>query len=409
MSRSHIVKLFALRMILPAICVLTLSIAGAATCSAQEKGAPDDARTKRAAELDAKVAAVKDQFKALKAKLTDASAQAKTNVSAELDVASRDLAKAYDEREAAYEARVLKWAESLDAKWNELEDQGALTKAEAVKKLAELRQSWNASYEQLRQSNQERVEHYREELTSIEKQVAEASDELNAEWIARRTAARKQYEATAASMRDSYQESIASLEKEIDRLHAGAKKASDENKAKFAAMADSLSAQMNVLHQELQTSYRETADKADRYLDQTKAKIAKADAEVKSRIQEEADQVSAAVCELNAEMAARCELYHESLDQQLTSLRERAATAKGKAKKRLGKLETELRSESEKAGVELEHAYASYVAALNADSDHLKERLSDVDDKTRGKMVEAIEQRQADLETAKQKLQKAKG
>ena len=241
--------------------------AGIGTCSAQD-ATTADTQADRAEKLDAKLSAVKDQFRSLKAKLTDASAQAKTNLSAELEVASRDLAKAFEEREAAYEISIQKFAESLDAKWKELEEQGELTTAEAAEKLDRLRQSWNESYEQLRQSNQERVEHYRSELTAIEKQVTEASNELNEEWIARRTAARKQYEATAASMRESYQESIVSLEKEIDRLRTGATKASDENNAKFAAMADSLSGQMNVLHQELQTSYRETAEKADRYLDQ---------------------------------------------------------------------------------------------------------------------------------------------
>ncbi len=64
---------------------------------------------------------------------------------------------------------------------------------------------------------------------------------------------------------------------------------------------------------------------------------------------------------------------------------------------------------NEKANAELEHAYASYVAALNADMDHMKKRLSDVDEKTRNAMVKAIERRQASLDETKQKLQKAKG
>jgi hypothetical protein len=133
MSRFHTLKSLALQMILPAICAMALTVAGPATCSADEKGPPDDARAKRAAELDAKVAAVKDQFDALKAKLTDASAQAKANLSAELDVASRDLSTAYDERETAFEESIKEWSESLDAKWKELGEQGQLTKADAAK------------------------------------------------------------------------------------------------------------------------------------------------------------------------------------------------------------------------------------------------------------------------------------
>jgi hypothetical protein len=404
MSRLQKMKSLAIKMLLPAPCAMALAVAGTATCLADEKEAPNEARAERAAELDTKVAVVKKQFDALKTKLTDASEQAKANLTAELDTASSDLAKAYDERETVFEDRISKWSESLDAKWKELEQQGQLTKAEAARKLAELRQSWTASYEQLRQSHQERVEHYREELTSIEKQVATTADALNAEWIARRTAARKKYEETAAAMRESYRESIASLQKEIDRLRAGAKQAGDENKAKFAALADSLSEQMNVLHQELQTSFRETADKANRYLAQTEAKLAKAGAEVKGKIQEETEQVSNAACELNAEMAACCEQYHQSLDQQLAFVNERAATAKGKAKKQLSELETDLRIQSETASRQVDEAYASYVAALNRVIDHMKERLSDANEKTRAKMVEVIERRQAELETAKQKL-----
>ena len=137
--------------------------------------------------------------------------------------------------------------------------------------------------------------------------------------------------------------------------------------------------------------------------------MAKADADLKSEIQEEADQVSAAVCELNSEMAACCEQYGESLAQQLASLKERAVTAKGESKEKLANMEMDLRIENEKANAELEHAYASYVAALNADMDHMKKRLSDVDEKTRNAMVKAIERRQASLDETKQKLQKAKG
>jgi hypothetical protein len=209
-------------------------------------------------------------------------------------------------------------------------------------------------------------------------------------------------------MRDSYENAIVSLQEEIDRLRASAKQASDKNKAKFAALADSLSEQMNALHQELQTSYRDTAEKANRYLDQTRAKLATAGAEVKSQIQEEADQVSASACELNGEFAACCEQYRESLGQQLMSVKQRAATAEGEAKQRLSEMEINLRAQVDKAGQQVAEAYASYVAALNRDIDHMKVRLSDADEKTRAKMVEAIERRQADLETAKQKLQKAK-
>ena len=115
--------------------------------------------------------------------------------------------------------------------------------------------------------------------------------------------------------------------------------------------------------------------------------------------------MSAAACELNAEMVACCEQYRDSLDQQLASIQARAANAKDSTKKKLDKMETELRSEREKAGVELKHAYASYAAALNADMDHMKTRLTDFDEKARVKMVDAIEAHQANLERVKRKLQ----
>lgn len=407
MPRFHTSKFFVWRRTVLA-CALTIVVASTVTCSADEKGNPDDSRTQRAADLDAKVASVKDQFDLLKSKLTEASAQAKENLRAELEVATNDLATAYGEREVALEDGIKKLSASLDAKWKELEQEGQLTKAEAARKLDELRQSWNSSYAQLRQSQQERVTHYRNELAAIEEQVATASDELNADWIVGRAAARQRYEETSAAMRESYVESIASLEIEIDRLRAGARKASDENKSKFIALADSLLEQTNTLHQELQKSYQETAEKANRYLDQTYAKLATAGAEAKKQIRLEAEQVSAKACELNGEFAAGSEHYRESLGQQLDSVQRRAAIAKGEAKERLTKMEVRLRAQIDRASEQVSRAYASYVAALTSDIDHLKVRLSAADETSRAKIVEQIDRRQKDLERVKQQLQQAK-
>lgn len=404
MSRLHNLKSTSVPKILLAICVTAFVVGGSAICTADDTNAANDARATRRAELDAKVGAVLDQFKVFRSRLDEASDQAKTNLGVELDAAARELAKAFDEREAELEMSLSRWSKTLDATWKEFEEQGQITRVEAASALEEMRQAWNSSYKQLRSSHQEQVEHYRNELTLIEDQVAAAADDLNEEWIGRRRDARKRYEETATSMRASYQESIASLEKEIARLRAGANKASEQNREKFVALADSLSEQTNLLHQELLASYRDTADKADRYLVQTKAKLVNASDDVKSQVQIEADQVSAAVCELNSEMAAHSEQYRDSLDQQLMSVKQRAANAEGNARQSLAEKESELREQSEEASQQLAQAYASYLAALKADIDHMKARLSDADAITKEAMIKAIEQHQEDLKTAKQKL-----
>jgi uncharacterized coiled-coil DUF342 family protein len=72
--------------------------------------------------LDEKVDELFEQFNVLKSKLKEASDQAATNLGAELDEVGRELAKAYNEREAAFRATAAQWSESIDAAWEELRD-----------------------------------------------------------------------------------------------------------------------------------------------------------------------------------------------------------------------------------------------------------------------------------------------
>jgi exonuclease VII small subunit len=52
-------------------------------------------------------------------------------------------------------------------------------------------------------------------------------------------------------------------------------------------------------------------------------------------------------------------------------------------------------------------AYEAYIAALEEEIKSMETRMADADERARGRMIQAIERSQAELEKAKRKLQEA--
>jgi hypothetical protein len=288
--------------------------------------------------------------------------------------------------------------------WADLEGSGGAVVAEAVLDLDVAVQAWIASYKILRRAHGEEVQHYRDELNTIEEQINAANTAITDEALSARTDARNRYEVEAKAMRDVYGQSIDSLADETVRLQTRANDAGDKTKARYVVLIDSLMRERNVLYQEWQETLQETIEKGIGYIKQSKARMVAANEELKSRLQAEVDHVSASVCQLELEMVACCVAYRDSLDAQMESVNQRALKATGEAKQQLANSEAELQSERAAAEQRAEIAHAAYVETASNEINRIKQKLTVADAQTRDTLVKTIERLQAGLERMRQKL-----
>ena len=89
-----------------------------------------------------------------------------------------------------------------------------------------------------------------------------------------------------------------------------------------------------------------------------------------------------------------------------SAVQARAEFKAGAAKARMNEVAAELQDKRDEAEVKMRVAYESYVSATNAEIDAIKAKMANADEQARAKLVELIEERQAQLEELKRELQK---
>lgn len=390
--------------------IVALVSSGLSTATAQSDGdrradsSKRAARAGRARQMEGKLDALRKEFKQLGSRLKDVSDQAGANARAEWRMARRDLKQMEGDLQAEYEDGVAELSQALAEAWQTFEK----GKAEAAEDIAATRAEWEAWTARLRSQYHASVEQLRVEINELDKQAQAAAKEEREKYIAARAQVRKQYEADVEEMQHAYQDYIDSLGAEMARIEKNIEKnvdqADGEMKAVLAEQSAEISAQMHAAYAELQSGYQDVAANATDYIESTQKWLADSDASVKRAARAELEAVARTARRVQAEMVAACQDQCDALEQEVASLESRAAKAQGDAKVKLHALADKLQTQHQAAVKRYEQAHDAYVADLNKHIDEMRADVANVGERSRQRMIEAIEARQAQLEQVKQDL-----